>query len=208
MKDGIEKRVKIFIAVLIVAQGLYVVFALPDIWPLSNYSMFSKAESSTVTWKHEIYGLTENGREVVLDHPEAFSPLDRVRLGKGIRRILEREHFVRKQEKRVESVFGRLSFLPVDQVVLRETIGRLLPYKDGVAGFSAREKERDLRELFDYLFSRYERNRNAGIHDGPPVTEISLRKTTWDWTHSPPEKVVPETELLYSAEYGLIDGEK
>ena len=88
MKGGTEKRVSIFIAAMIVAQGLYVVFPLPDIWPLSNYSMFSYARPSTATLKYEVYGFTEDGTKTALDHPRVFSPLDRVRLAKGIERIL------------------------------------------------------------------------------------------------------------------------
>ena len=205
MKSGIEKHTWILIAVLAVTQGLYVVFPLPDVWPLSNYSMFSQARPYTAASKHEIYGLTETGREVLLDHPEAFSPLDRVRLAKGIRRILERERFVRGQEERVESVFRRLSFLPVDRAGLEQSVRRLLPYKENAA---AGDKEKELRVLFDYLLSQYERNRAAGIHDGPPVTKLSLYKTTWDWTDVPPDKVVARTEIFYSAENGLTDGEK
>ena len=167
MKGGTEKRVSIFIAAMIVAQGLYVVFPLPDIWPLSNYSMFSYARPSTATSKYEVYGLTEDGTKTALDHPRAFSPLDRVRLAKGIERILHREDFARKQEKRVRSVFGYMNFLPIGQEV-EDTVRRLLPYKDDSGGISAEDKEKDLALLLDYLLSCYEQNRMAGIHDGPP----------------------------------------
>ena len=206
MKGGTEKRVSMFIAAMIVVQGLYVVFPLPDIWPLSNYSMFSRAYPYTVASKHEIYGLTEDGREIALDHPRAFSPLDRVRLAKGIERILRREDFARKQEKRVRSVFGYLSFLPVDRTVLEDAVRKLLPYKDGMAGISVGDKENDLALLLDYLLSRYEKNRTAGVHDGPPVEKLGLYRTTWDWTDVTPGEVVPRTELVYSAERGLVDG--
>ena len=205
MKSGIEKRVWIIIAVLVLAQGLYVVFPLPDIWPLSNYTMFSKARPSTTVSKHEIYGLTQGGESLALNHPEAFSPLDRVRLAKGIRRILERERFVRGQEERVEAVFRRLSFLPVNQDGLKRSVRKLLPYRESTA---LGDREKELGALLDYLLSQYERNRAAGIHDGPPVTELSLHKTTWDWTDVPPGEVVPKRELVHSAEQGLIDGEK
>lgn len=208
MKSGTEKRVSIFIAVLIVAQGLYAVFPLPDIWPLANYSMFSRARPSTAVSDHEIYGLAEDGREVALDHPRAFSPLDRVRLAKGIDRILHREDFVRGQGKRVESVFERLGFLPIDLVWLKGEVEKLLPYQDGEAEVSVADKEKDLAALLDYLLSLYERNRAAGIHHGPAVGSLSLYKTTWDWTDVPLEEVVPRTELVYSAEQGLADGEK
>lgn len=205
MKSGIEKRTWIIIAVLALAQGFYVVFPLPDIWPLSNYTMFSRAWPSTTVSKHEIYGLTESGEEVALNHPEAFSPLDRVRLAKGIRRILERERFVRGQEERFEAVFGHLAFLPVDQVRLRQSIKQLLPYRNGT---DAVDKEKEMGALLDYLLLQYERNRAAGIHDGLPVAELSLYRTTWDWTDLPPGKVVPRRELVYSVEQGLIDGKK
>lgn len=205
MKSGIEKRTWIIIAVLALAQGFYVVFPLPDIWPLSNYTMFSRARPSTTVSKHEIYGLTESGEEVALNHPEAFSPLDRVRLAKGIRRILERERFVHGQEKRFEAVFEHLGFLPVDQVWLRRSVRRLLPYRDGT---NAGDREKEMGALLDYLLSQYERNRAAGIHDGPPITELGLYRIMWDWTDLPPEEVVSRRELVYSAEQGLIDGKK
>lgn len=209
MKGGTEKkRVWILVAVLAVTQGLYTVFPLPDIWPFSNYSMFSRTRPATVASKHVIYGLTEDGREVPLDSPDAFSPLDRVRLGKGIRRILERERFVGGQEERVESVLNHLDFLPVERERLKGAVGKLLPYGDDETEVSPREKEKDLGVLLRYLLSQYERNRATGIHDGPAVTELSLYKTTWDWTDGPPGKAVSQTELVYSAERGLIYGEK
>lgn len=205
MKSGIKERAWIIIAVLALGQGFYVVFPFPDIWPLSNYTMFSRARPSTTVSKHEIYGLTGIGEEVVLNHPEAFSPLDRVRLAKGIRRILERERFVRRQEERFEAVFGHLAFLPVDQVRLRRSVRRLLPYRDGT---DSGDREKEMGVLLDYLLSQYERNRAAGIHDDPPVTELALYRTMWDWTDLPPGKVVPRRELVYSAEQGLLDGKK
>lgn len=208
MKGGTEKRVSIFIAVAMVAQGLYAVFPLPDIWPLSNYSMFSRAVPSTAASRYEIYGIAEDEtREAALDHPRAFSPLDRVRLAKGIDRIVRREDFARRQEERVESVFGYLGFLPADGTALKDTVRKLLPYGDGGAGVSEEDKERDLALLLDYLLSRYERNRAAGIHAGPPVARLGLYRTTWDWTDVPPAEVVPRTELVYSAEMGLVGGE-
>ena len=207
MKGGTEKkRVWILVAILTVTQGLYVIFPLPDIWPLSNYTMFSRARPSTTVSKHEIYGLMESGENVALNHPGAFSPLDRVRLAKGIRRILDRERFVRGQEERVENVLSRLGFLPVERDRLKRAVGKLLPYREG--GMEISSKEKDLEILLRYLLSQYERNRAAGIHDGPAVTKLSLYNTTWDWTDVPPEKVVPSRELVYSAGQGLVDGEK
>lgn len=209
MKSGTEKkRVWILVAVLAVTQGIYVIFPLPDIWPLSNYTMFSTARPSTTVSKHEIYGLTESGEDVALNHPGAFSPLDRVRLAKGIRRILDRERFVRGQEERVENVLSRLGFLPVERDRLKRAVGKLLPYREGGMEVSPKEKEKDLGALLHYLLSQYERNRAAGIHDGPAVTKLSLYSITWNWTDVPPEKVVPRRELVYSAEQGLVDGEK
>ena len=193
---------------MMVAQGLYAVFPLPDIWPLSNYSMFSRAEPSTAASRYEIHGLAEDGtRTAALDHPMAFSPLDRVRLAKGIDRILRREDFARRQEERVESVFGHLGFLPAGGTALKDAVRKLLPYGDGGAGVSEEDRERDLALLLDYLLSRYERNRTAGIHDGPPAGKLGIYRTTWDWTDVPLSEVVPRTELVYSAERGLVDGE-
>lgn len=207
MKGGTEKHVSVFIAVMITVQGLYVVFPLPDIWPLANYSMFSTASNFKTASRYDLRGLARDGSEVTLDHPQAFSPLDRVRLAKGIDRIVRREDFVRGQQKRVESVFSHLGFLPLDRARLKAAVEKLLPYKEGAAGVSVRARENDLALLLDYLLSRYERNRTAGIHDGPPVKKLGLYRTRWDWTDVPPWEVVPRTELVYSAERGLVDGE-
>lgn len=199
-----SKRIKIFIITLITVQGLYVVFPLPDIWPFSNYSMFSKAAPATVASSFEFYGLTGDGKEVLIDSGEAFLPLDKVRLKKGINRILNRESLVRKQEKKLNSILKRLRFLPVDQAYLRENARRLLPYKkDGVVA----DKEKELRLLFDYLFFLYEHNREEEVHGGPPVVSMNLYLTTWDWTDAPPREVFPETRLIYSSEYGLSGDE-
>ena len=202
---GRKKHVKILIIALIIMQGLYVIFPLPDIWPFSNYSMFSRANPATVVSSFEFYGLASDGREIPLNHGETFSPFDRVRLKKGINRILNREYFIHKQEKRLESVFKRLRFLPVNHIKLKETIRRLLPYKKDTADVAVEEKE--LRILFDYLLAQYEYNRGVKLHSGPPIVSMNLYVTKWDWTDMPPEEVLPETKLVYSTEYGLVENE-
>ena len=195
-----NKRIKIFILALVTAQGLYVIFPLPDIWPFSNYSMFSKANPGTIASSFEFHGLTSYGKEVSLDSRKAFLPLDKVRLEKGINRIMDRESFARKQEKELESVLKRLHFLPVDHAKLKENVRRVLPYKkSGAIG----DKERELRILFDYLLAQYEHNREEKLDGGPPIVSMNLYLTKWDWTDVPPQEVLPETKLVYSSEYGL-----
>ena len=204
MGKGKSRYVKIFIAVLIAAQGLYVIFPLPDIWPFSNYSMFSKANPVTVTSSFEFYGMTSNGKEVLLNDRTAFLPFDCIRLKKGINRILNREFFVKKQEKRLESILRHLSFLPVDHADLKESVRSLLPYKkSNVAAY----KEKELRILFDYLTAQYEHNREKELHDGPPIVSMNLYLAKWDWTDVAPQDVLPEIGLVYSSEYGLSENE-
>ena len=203
-----SRKAKIFITtMLITIQGLYVIFPLPDIWPFSNYSMFSKANPSTIASSFKFYGITSDGKEVLLDSKEAFLPFDRIRLRKGVSRILNRESFILKQERRIESVFKHLRFLPVDHAELEEILRNLLPYKDGVEEAVAEVKEKELRVLFDYLLSQYEYNRKEKFHGGPPVVSMNLYMTKWDWTDAPPGKAIPEIELVYSSGRGLVKDE-
>ena len=200
-------HVKILIITLATVQGLYVVFPLPDIWPFSNYAMFSKSNPTTVVSSLEFYGLTADGKEILLDSKKVFLPFDRARLKKGVSRILNRESFILKQERRLESVLERLSFLPVDHGGLKESLRSLLPYKDGDEEATAEVKKKELRALFDYLLSQYEYNRKEKLHGGPPIVSMNLYMTKWDWTDAPPEKAIPATELVYSAGRGLIEDE-
>ncbi len=188
-KAAKSRKAEIFIiTILITIQGLYVIFPLPDIWPFSNYSMFSEANLSTVASSFKFYGITSDGKEVLLDGKKVFLPFDKVRLEKGINRVLKRELFVRKQEKNLESALGYLQFLPVNQNNLKEDIRRLLPYKKSDV---AVDEEKELRILFDYLLSQYERNREAELHGGPPIVSMNLYLTKWDWTDTPPQEVHP-----------------
>ncbi len=110
---GRSRKAGIFIiTALITVQGLYAIFPLPDIWPFSNYSMFSKANPSTVASGFEFRGLTRDGKEVPLDSQKVFLPFDKVRLEKGVKRILERDSFVQKQEKNLESILRHLQSAP------------------------------------------------------------------------------------------------
>lgn len=196
-----SRKAEIFIITTLIAiQGLYVIFPLPDIWPFSNYSMFSKANPSTVASSFKFYGITSDGKEVLLDSKKVFLPFDKVRLEKGINRVLKREIFVRKQEENLEFALRYLQFLPVNQNNLKEDIRRLLPYKKSD---TALDKEKKLRILFDYLFSQYERNRKAELHGAPPIVSMNLYLTKWDWTDTLPQEVLPETRLVYSSEYGF-----
>ena len=200
-----SRKAEIFvITTLVVIQGLYVIFPLPDIWPFSNYSMFSKANPSTVASSFKFYGITSDGKEVPLDSKKAFLPFDKVRLEKGVKRILNKEFFVQKQEKNLESALGYLRFLPVNQGNLKEDIRRLLPYKKSDA---VGNKEKELHILFDYLLAQYEDNRKGKLHGGPPIVSMNLYLTKWDWTNVPPRKVFPDSKLIYSSEYGLSEDE-
>ena len=137
---------------------------------------------------------------MLLDSKKVFLPFDKVRLEKGINRVLKRELFVWKQERNLESAPGHLQFLPMNQNNLKEDIRRLLPYKKSDV---AVDKEKELRILFDYLLSQYEHNHKEKLHGGPPIISMNLYLTKWDWTDVPPQEVLPETKLVYSSEYGL-----
>ena len=141
---------------------------------------------------------------MMLDSQKAFLPLDKVRLEKGVNRILNRESFAQNQEEELESALNRLRFLPVDHVSLKENVRRLLPYKKSVA---IGDKEKELHILFDYLLAQYEDNRKEKLHGGPPIVSMNLYLTKWDWTYVPPQEVFPESKLVYSSEDGLSENE-
>ena len=121
MSDKRKKYITIFIITLIVLQGIYVFVPLPDIWPIANYSMFSKSKVKTVASKLEIRGVNDNGSEVVLSIHKHFYPLDRIRLSKGISRILDSEKYKERNEKRVDLFVEYLEFLPVDKTKLKNS---------------------------------------------------------------------------------------
>jgi len=64
-----SRKAEIFIiTALITIQGLYVIFPLPDIWPFSNYSMFSKASPSTLASSFKFYGITSVICDAIVKH--------------------------------------------------------------------------------------------------------------------------------------------
>ena len=72
--------VVIFIVTLVLLQGMYLFFPLPEIWPLSQYPMFSKLKVSKAAADLEIKGITLDGTEVSLDDMDYFYPLNRSKL--------------------------------------------------------------------------------------------------------------------------------
>ena len=200
-----KKIIKAFIISLIILQGLYVIFPLPDIWPISNYALFSRSKVKTVASKLEMWGVKEDGKELLLNVPVHFYPLDVSRLSKGINRILYSEEYRKKNEKRVDLVVEYISFLPLNKVELKEKIINKLLYE---SKFENKEKAMD--ELFGDLLVQYEFNREKMSDVDKKfvkINELKLYRVKWDWTNTKPQNAVPESELIYSSETGLVQYE-
>ena len=196
-----NKYVKILIITLVAIQGLYVVFPLPDIWPISNYSMFSRAKVKTVASKLEIRGVTTNSDELLLNAKDHFHPLDSSRINKGISRILNDERYRRKNEKRVDRIIGYFDFLPINKTRLKETIqGRLL-YDSEV-----KDKKEAMDKFFSYLLAQYKFNGEMS-GTGERIHELRLYRVEWDWTETQIHNVIPKEELIYSTTTDLFQHE-
>ena len=205
MSDKRKKHITIFIITLIVLQGIYVVVPLPDIWPIANYSMFSKSKVKTVASKLQIRGVDEEDREVVLNIPEHFYPLDRIRLSKGLSRILDSEKYKERNERRVDQFIEYLDFLPVDKTKLKKSIESKLLYEN-----KFENKEKALETVFAYLSAQYNYNNlnNKNESDAfDKINELRLYRVYWDWTDSQPEDIAPEAKLIYSTKTGLVQDE-
>ena len=203
MKNSAGKHAKVFIFVLIIIQGLYVIFPLPDIWPISNYSMFSKAKVKTVASKLEIRGVTRNGDELFLDANDHFHPLGNSRINKGISRILNNMQYKRKNEKRIDRIIGYLDFMPINKTMLKKEIQNKLLYDNEI-----KDKEDAMNKLFSYLLAQYKPN--AEMSSADPVIEIyelRLYRVKWDWTETPIHEVIQDEELIYSTTAGLLQYE-
>ena len=161
MSDTRKKYITVFIITLIVLQGIYVFVPLPDIWPIANYSMFSKSRVKTVASKLEIRGVNDDGNETVLNISKHFYPLDRIRLSKGISRILDSEKYREKSEKRVSTAIEYLDVLPVDKAKLKKIIEEKLLYDN-----KFENKEGSLDELFLYLLTQYDLNSEKRSRQG------------------------------------------
>ena len=203
MINSAEKRAKVFIVALIVIQGLYVIFPLPDIWPISNYSMFSGAKVKTVPSKLEIRGVIKNGDELLLNSDDHFRPLGNSRINKGVSRILNDVVYKRKNEKRIDRIIGYLDFLPIDKTMLKEGIQSKLLYDNKI-----KNKEEAMDKLFSYLLAQYKLN--AEMSGADPVIEIyelRLYRVKWDWTETPIHNVIQDEKLIYSTTAGLYQYE-
>ena len=203
MKNSAGKRAKVFIVALIAIQGLYVIFPLPDIWPISNYSMFSRAKVKTVASKLEIRSVTKNGDELLLNANDHFRPLGNSRINKGISRILNDVGYRRKNEKRIDRIIGYLDLLPINKTMLKERMQNKLLYDNEI-----KNKEEAMDKLFSYLLAQYKLN--AEMSGADPVIEIyelRLYRVKWDWTETPIHNVIQNEELIYSTTAGLFQYE-
>ena len=203
MKNSVGKRAKIFIVALIVIQGLYVILPLPDIWPISNYSMFSRAKVKTVASKLEIRGVTKNGDELLLNANDHFRPLGDSRINKGISRILNDAGYKRKNEKRIDRIIGYLDFLPISKTRLKEGIQNKLLYDNKI-----KNKKEAMDKLFSYLLAQYKLNAEiSGTDSVMEIYELRLYRVKWDWTEIPIHNVIQNEELIYSTTAGLFQHE-
>jgi len=100
-----KKLIVIFVTTLIGLQGMYVVFPLPEIWPLSSYPMFSRPYRKYATYI-EIRGVTAKGREFSLDISKYFYPFNRTKLLSGILRI--RYYPLKRQVEILDEIFRYL----------------------------------------------------------------------------------------------------
>lgn len=203
MKNSAGKRARVIIVALIIVQGLYVIFPLPDVWPISNYSMFSRAKVNTVASKLEIRGVTKNGDELLLNADDHFRPLGNSRINKGISRILNDVGYKRKNEKRIDRIVGYLDFLPINKTKLKEGIQNKLLYDNEI-----KNKEEAMDKLFSYLLAQYKLS--AEIPGADPVMEIyelRLYRVKWDWTETPIHNVIQNEKLIYSTTAGLFQYE-
>lgn len=190
---GRKRAVTAFITALLALQGIYVAFPLPDIWPVSNYSMFSRAMKSDSASSIKIVGVTETGKEAELKNTADISPFDISRLRKGISRIIYGENFERKNAERVDRIVGALNFPPFDKIPLKEFINKKLLY-DGVG----KDKQRELESVSRYLTAQYKRNGGSG-----DFSEIRIYRVSWNWTGTKPSDARMEKSLIYSTKTGM-----
>ena len=205
MSESRKKFVKIFIITLVVLQGIYVILPLPDIWPIANYSMFSKSEVSTEASKLEIRGVNDEGQEVRLKIDKHFYPLDRIRLSKGISLILNSEKYNKRKQERIDEAVKYLKYLPVNEDKLRELI-----YTKIVDEGRFENKEEAMDEIFTYLLAQYQYNgeKSSGADDEyEKLNELKLYRVYWDWTDTRPREVQPSSSLIYSTKTGLVNSE-
>ncbi len=188
--NGRKKAVTRFIIALLTLQGLYVLFPLPDIWPVSNYSMFSRASKSRFAESIQVVGITKNG-EVRLTAQDV-KPVRFSKIRKGIKRIIYKERYESRNEKRINRIAGALD-PPFDKAALKEFINKKLLYGDG--GGSREEK---LESVFRYLSAQYKRNGGSG-----DFSEMRLYRARWDWTDVKPSHARMERTLIYSTKTGI-----
>jgi len=189
--DTRKKSVKRFISAILIVQGLYVLFPLPDIWPVSNYSMFSHVSTDSVTYSKKIVVVTEYGERDL--GAADITPFDTVRLSKGIDRIVRRNEFVEKNEKRINRIIDALNISSSGGEFMRHFIKTKLLYQR-----NAKSAEDELKTVFQYLSEQYKRN--GGPDD---FSEMRLYEIRHDWTDVPPPSARSEKILVYSTKTGM-----
>ncbi len=192
--NGRKKSVKRFISAILILQGLYVVFPLPDIWPVSNYPMFSRASGASVVYSKQIVAVTKDGEREL--RATDIAPFDIVRLSKGIDRITHGDRFAEKDDRRINRIIDALQLSLSDGESVRRFIKTKLLYQK-----NAGSVEDELKTVFQYLSEQYKRN--GGPDD---FSEIRLYNIRHDWTDVPPLSAETEKILIYSTKTGM--GEK
>jgi len=200
-----KKYVITFIITLIFLQGLYVIFPLPEIWPNSNYPMYSGSNVKTVTSMIGIKGVKEDGSEINLIISKHFYPMNGIQLNRGVRRILESEKYKNRRVNSINNAVEFFDFLPVKKEKLRELIGTKIVYSEGFE-----EKEKALDDLSSSLLEQYKYNSEKSYWRGENfevINELRLYRVYWDWTGTDPGEVIPDVRLLYSTESGMVKDE-
>jgi hypothetical protein len=74
----------------ILVQTTYVFRQQVEIWPFSNFPMFSRLFLSTNHSGYVVYGVTADGKEIELSNPNYWLPFDSDRQRAAIRRSLQK----------------------------------------------------------------------------------------------------------------------
>ena len=201
-KSHRKKYVNIFIITLIIIQGIYVFFPLPELWPISSYAMYSRSIVKTVTSRIDIKGVREDSSEFSLIIPKHTNPLERVKLKAIVQKIMESENNKIWRTKNINKAIEILDFLPIKKERLRELIGTNIFYSEGFE-----EKEKAFDELSMLLLAQYKYNSDKSLwrdKNSEIFNELRFYIVYWDWTDTDLDKVSPEEKLLYSTKSGLV----
>jgi hypothetical protein len=88
-KPRVRRLLVNLVLIGLIAGSAYDVIQDEEHWPFSQYPMFSGTwKNSRFTWLR-LFGVTADGRELVLDANRYITPFDQSRLPKALRRMME-----------------------------------------------------------------------------------------------------------------------